>query len=394
MLNFMNPKLLPKITRKPMCTENYEPENLISTNYQEKIRGFIAYPSIKPPVEIEFELICNVNISYIFLKTTVGSHKCSGIEIFVKNNVSTCYFSVGKAVNYDAESLIFCNSKQYSQAKPPDNPQLGNFQLFFFKNGTVKSYSNACKVKILIFKTERSVPCLASIEIWGRPSKNCSQKTIDTINRLVQSDSKQLQIPGNSNSNETDNFTIPEEFKDDLTYELMTIPFTLPCGKTIDQTTLEKYHENEKSFGRKPGDPFTGIKFTDRLKPILNVGLKSRIDMFLLKNSDRSETFNLKRTLRTKVQTDKRPKISEHFSGNSDLDVLIEKAKSYPGFTAFTCVNSSKNICENCKHTFEYVYELPCKHYFCRKCLLDICKDLCTKCTRRFVNSEVRKVHF
>lgn len=56
----------------------------------------------------------------------------------------------------------------------------------------------------------------------------------------------------------------------------MSIPYTLPSGKTIDQSTLDKHIENENQFGRKPCDPFTGIKFSDTMKPVLNMPLKSR----------------------------------------------------------------------------------------------------------------------
>jgi U-box domain-containing protein 5 len=34
---------------------------------------------------------------------------------------------------------------------------------------------------------------------------------------------------------------IPPEFYDPLTYEIMTLPVLLPCGQTVDRTTLHRY---------------------------------------------------------------------------------------------------------------------------------------------------------
>jgi hypothetical protein len=34
---------------------------------------------------------------------------------------------------------------------------------------------------------------------------------------------------------------IPEDFLDSITFEIMTVPMRLPCGKNIDQLTLEKH---------------------------------------------------------------------------------------------------------------------------------------------------------
>ncbi|CAH1134908.1 unnamed protein product [Ceutorhynchus assimilis] len=388
MINFLDPKLLPKITRKPLCTETYEADNLISESYADKIRGFIAFPSIKPPVEIEFDLLCNVNISHILLNTTVGNQQCTGIEIFAKAS-SDEYISLAKAF-YDNQGLILCNARKYSKSQPP----LGyneNIELRFFKGIAHKTFMNAKCIKIVIFKTKKSVPCLSRVEIWGTPSKTCSKKTIETVYKL----NNRPNIPKLTNSEvEKDTFEIPNDFKDDLTYELMTIPYTLPCGKTIDQTTLDKHVEIENSFSRKPCDPFTGKKFTDTLKPILNVALKSRIDMFLLQNSHRAETFGLKRTLRTVIvannnkcqKLDKNPK--------DDLDSLIQNAKSDPSFVSFN-VSRESNLCNLCKITCDYLYEIPCKDVFCRNCLLEICKNcICVQCDKLFVKSDVKKIDF
>ncbi|KAG5891376.1 hypothetical protein JTB14_020108 [Gonioctena quinquepunctata] len=271
--------------------DGYEVDNLISENFSDRNRGFIAYSAIKPPVEIEFEFICPINIHFIKLDTVVGSQKCSGIEIYAKSR-SSSYTSICRSV-FNKAGVYFCNSRKYSKVTPPDGFNENN-ELAFFKSNTFKCFLDAASIKVVIFRTEKSVPCLGSVDVWGTVSKSCSAVTANTIKRLV---SKAEMPKINSESTELDEFKIPEDFKDELTYEIMTVPMTLPSGKTVDQSTLEKHIQSEISFSRKPCDPFTGIKFTDKLKPLVNLALKSRIDMFVLQNSQRPEFSNMGRTL-------------------------------------------------------------------------------------------------
>jgi U-box domain-containing protein 5 len=77
----------------------------------------------------------------------------------------------------------------------------------------------------------------------------------------------------------------------------MTQPITLPSGKVIDQTTLEKHEQNEAIWGRPLSDPFTCIPFNENHKPVMATALKSRIDKFLLDNSNMNEIKNIPRVL-------------------------------------------------------------------------------------------------
>jgi len=51
---------------------------------------------------------------------------------------------------------------------------------------------------------------------------------------------------------------MPLEFLDAITHEVMTCPLLLPCGQTVDKTTLDRYCKEEAVWGRAPSDPFTG----------------------------------------------------------------------------------------------------------------------------------------
>lgn len=386
--NFLDSKLLPKISCKTPSTENYEIENLISDNYAKRIRGFIAYPAIKPPITIEIEFLCPINLFYILLKTTVGTQKCTGIEIFAKNSLVP-FTSICKAV-YDKNGIIFCNSRKYSADKPPPNYN-ENHHLAFFKSNKFRIFLNTTAIRIVIFRTERSVPCLGGIEVWATTSKFCPPVTVQTIERIMNRTVSEPQ-----SSKVDDEFLIPDDFKDDLVCELMTIPMTLPCGKTIDQTTLDKHIENEAIYGRKPCDPFTGIKFTEKCKPVLNVALKSRIDMFLLKHSNKPQTFGLKRMLGGRINNERETKrIKMDNETANDLDAAIEKAKSQLNYISFVNHDDEKIVCGICQNVQDFYYEIPCKHLYCRNCLLGICTELkCSVCNRKFQKSDVTKVNY
>lgn len=86
----------------------------------------------------------------------------------------------------------------------------------------------------------------------------------------------------------------------------MTQPVTLPSGKIIDQSTLEKHGHNEAIWGRTPSDPFTGLKFSDNRKPIAATALKVRIDKFLLDNCDAGEIKVLPRVLGSAFRNSRR----------------------------------------------------------------------------------------
>jgi hypothetical protein len=47
-----------------------------------------------------------------------------------------------------------------------------------------------------------------------------------------------------------DSVSIPSEFIDLITNEIMVLPVLLPSGKSIDKSTLDKYLANEAQWGR------------------------------------------------------------------------------------------------------------------------------------------------
>lgn len=54
---------------------------------------------------------------------------------------------------------------------------------------------------------------------------------------------------------------VPEQFLDELTFEVMVLPMLLPSGHCVDQSTLDRLGQSDSTYGRPPTDPFTGMIF-------------------------------------------------------------------------------------------------------------------------------------
>lgn len=141
-----------------------------------------------------------------------------------------------------------------------------------------------------------SVPAIGKVEIWGQPSTICRPGDLEyalSIQEKIQTGSviKTTTAIRNRTTENSKNHTLlsyscsaslPEDFIDPITCELMTVPVLLPSGHNIDTSTLEKHTTAERSWGRLPSDPFTGKVFSGTSKPVPNSALKVRIDKFLL----------------------------------------------------------------------------------------------------------------
>lgn len=170
-----------------------------------------------------------------------------------------------------------------------------------------------------------SVPCLGAVEVFGQPAQNSGTFVMNYM-RIITSRlkeerkevcngffevltpaedfdgqspctaitserSEQVSSKEGGSSPLTDH--VPEDFIDPITLNIMTLPVLLPSGTTIDNTTLERHINSEKSWGRPPSDPFTGLPLGSKVVP--NATLKFRIDNFLL--SSKVHVGNLGRTV-------------------------------------------------------------------------------------------------
>ncbi|XP_056274693.1 RING finger protein 37 isoform X2 [Pseudoliparis swirei] len=131
---------------------------------------------------------------------------------------------------------------------------------------------------------------LKALAVWGQPARCCPAEEVERIKRIHEAGERRpprpvifapsvgrIQPPASPG-----NLSIPEEFLDQITQEVMLLPMLLPSGVSVDSSTLEEHQKREATWGRPPNDPFTGVPFTSTSQPLPNPQLKSRIDHFVL----------------------------------------------------------------------------------------------------------------
>ena len=375
LVNFLHPFFKSRVDCDVVSSDGYSVGNLVSMDFRELSRGFLAAHFIKPPALLLFQLPFPIHVESMIIKPKVGSQISSGLAILVagiatkrvpsgkgdsSNNKSTQLLKKkrtkklkqellsdsNKVENSQPGSAVCCQNrleKETSIHIPNHNYELditpgsakGEHSQFFsqiawlndregktihiqnklfqqrspvqgfnpagrsdFQEGEFQRPYLLQKVTHVALKIARlsgsSVPAIGKVEIWGQPSAVCKPgvleyalgiqekiqagaavKTTVIINRTTENSKNDSLLSYSSSS-------LPEDFIDPITCELMTVPVLLPSGHNIDTTTLEKHITAERSWGRLPSDPFTGKVFSDTSKPVPNSALKVRIDKFLL----------------------------------------------------------------------------------------------------------------
>lgn len=321
-VDFVSPISL-DVTSSSLAADGYSFENLLTK------KPFRAEYFVKPPVAIVFKPKINIDIYAFSLQLEVGQHKSRGIRIDLESSDSSHPDTVCKTFT-DKSSLLVKNNGFYSNRKwaqvglklPPlrvdDSCQVVNIPCRKTKNLT---HISRIVVTILACSSS-SIPCLNSISIWACPSKYDAH-SFQMVRKLLQPSSTSstasssrpsslFSVPairpfyGSSSSSDQQlgpsyylqshatardsddnqplaNLSIPEEFIDPLTNEIMSRPVTLPCGTNVDSQSLEEYIKKEREWGREPNDPFTRVAFSDKSYPVPNDKLKQRIECFVEK---------------------------------------------------------------------------------------------------------------
>ena len=323
MINFCSSSLKPNVATDTISSDGYEVTNLISNDPSKKKMGFMAYHTIKPPVSTTFNLFCDVNISHLILWAQVGCQKSTGFEILakrskisIKGNNQHRRIALGDVEENSIGIIFYRKICSPSYLKSTEHLRGFTRRTLFEDEYLV---NNIASLQIKIIKTNGCVPALARVEVWGYPSKSYSQKRCEKIYKMWKSEPKKSlpslyrALPENQSkfsenqenivSLKNSDFVIPDEFLDSITCSLMVLPMILPCGKVVDQSTLEKHKESEANWGRGPSDPFTGRLFTEKCQPVLATALKARIDKFLVDHSENEELWTVPRTVGKKTQS-------------------------------------------------------------------------------------------
>lgn len=425
-----------------------------------------AYRVVKPPVELEFRLCCTIELCSIKIWSKIDSLKSTGFEIYANGDDGQSEFrKVASHFNLQENGIIFINDSIITA----DNSGQEDFAVKPFYSSTRNQLRKIRAVKLIIKQTAKCVPVLKRIEIWGRVSRFATKEQKTSVNKAIVE--MNTQVESNSSSEhdgiyangtndvcdesiqtDTPSVTIPEEFLDAITYEIMALPMVLPSGKIIDSSTLVKHTENEEKWGRLPSDPFTGQPYTEARKPVLDVHLKSQIDSFLLKNCDMPEismaartvgSISKRRKLAPAYEFENRrfKAIKTEFPSNTknhspqlttvrtatatlpnpssslsslpppsssaslatsqqkaqSLDEAIRRVLKVGKYTAVSdnCMQlGDTNNCFQCSGSVNnLLYTITtCSHLICRKCLIDKNLNTC-KCGMAFNNINVKKYH-
>ncbi|XP_051889610.1 RING finger protein 37 [Pristis pectinata] len=331
MINLCLPNFNPRIQCNKVCADGYEVSNLISADPVKRKCGFRAEYFIKPPLHVTVSFPFNVELCRIDLEVSVGFQNSLGLDIYTCRTCSQTmtwsenslqnsqpagpafsdndvFTLVGKVVLKNQNKVSF-RHKAY-KPRPPFNefnePSAvdNHTSVQDLWNKGQFSLTNVNHLRICItYVSGGSLPCLRKVDIWGQPSRSSPRKLIEHIFKVYQEHKAEQSVPAVNQRNASTALSsntasdslqpdahgslltsesIPEEFLDPITSEIMVLPMLLPSGKVIDQSTLDKYSRSEATWGRVPNDPFTSVPFSRHSKPVPHLTLKARLDYFLL----------------------------------------------------------------------------------------------------------------
>ncbi|XP_051278912.1 RING finger protein 37 isoform X3 [Dicentrarchus labrax] len=197
------------------------------------------------------------------------------------------------------EETRVCFSRSNFRPRPPflslPPPQPANCRQEELWSRGLLSLGAVTQLRVTVpFGGAASALGLKALVVWGQPARCCPAEEVERIKRVYEASERRLPQPVLCSSSVSQskpllqaatppsNLSIPEEFLDPITQEVMMLPMLLPSGVSVDNTTLEEHQKREATWGRPPNDPFTGVPFTSTSQPLPNPQLKSRIDHFVL----------------------------------------------------------------------------------------------------------------
>lgn len=202
---------------------------------------------------------------------------------------------VGRCELRDETKVCFSHSRFRSrhpfQHQPPPPPASCRHEALWSRGAPSLSAVTQLRVA-LPFGGAASALGLKALSVWGQPARCCPAEQVEEI--LKAQEARERQTPRTVSPvcvpkrphrpPASQSSSVPEEFLDPITQELMVLPMLLPSGVSVDHSTLEEYQKREATWGRPPNDPFTSVPFTASSQPLPNPQLKSRIDHFLLQS--------------------------------------------------------------------------------------------------------------
>ena len=312
-MNFCHPAFQPDIECDKACVDGHEVTNLVSGRSGNS-SAFLTESFIKPPVNVTVRFPCNVDLARIVLNSAHGAQRSCGFDIYsycgkrrsswllddvpmTRADKDECkiFSPIGKGIAEDASVFCFVNGRyrERHQIGPRMSSRLqssSTFSEFALANRYPKHTSSVSELTIRITRVAGSGVCaIRWLEIWGQPSYCCSPEVVTKVEMIKAGlvtpppvTEFTQSVSSHERTEEKIATGIPPEFIDPITQELMSVPVLLPSGNSVDQSTADRYIQEEAKWGRAPSDLFTGVVFSAAHKPVPNAGLKMRIDKFLL----------------------------------------------------------------------------------------------------------------
>ena len=331
--NIVNWGIKPFITNAELScvtVDGLEIENLFSQDPLVRSKGVRVESFVRPPVSLKLTFILPINLTHILIKTRLDDKETCRLRLSVGKE--TALKDCGCFVYSTIRLPLILHNKQWSKRENPSS--------FMLPNKVVGSQVHAkllCQeitsqpLKITFNPTTLNIEFLHCsgpkplaiqyIEIWGHLSKSATveqkkrfeqvvhsllskesmgssssssvstklynvdcddtsnERSHDTLSLSSTSTSTRsrnaAEVPSVSEANET-----PSKFLDALTYEVMLLPHILPSGYYVDQSSIDKSRELDLMNGRPPSDPFTGIPYSEHLRPTFCPELKAELDLY------------------------------------------------------------------------------------------------------------------
>ncbi|KAJ8413965.1 hypothetical protein AAFF_G00065630 [Aldrovandia affinis] len=374
-VNFCLPHFETTVDCNKLSADGYDVSNLLSGDPRVRGRGFKLEYFLRPPVRVTlcFQVrveVCRVDVELWPPGMDLGRasrgleiHTCSTFPTLATPTALPSGQHLGRGQEGDnfllvgrcelKDELSVCFSQPRFQPRPPfphapPEPPARARRAELWSRGP-QSLGTVTQLRVsLLYGGAGSALGLRALAVWGRPARCCPPLETERIARAhwnslrpprPKSTPPSLESPSPIDAPKQDPHgaetptTIPEEFLDPLTQEVMSLPVLLPSGAMVDSSTLEEYQRQEATWGRSPNDPFTGVPFSPDSQPLHCPQLKGRIDLFVLRGGGGREG----RLGRAVQQEQPRP------------SRLTERPPALPGTPPHPQTSGDKHVCPPAK---------------------------------------------
>jgi len=331
LVNFAREDLGTTITSSCVYDDDYPPSNLVSTDQSLRFRGYRVERFIRPPVQLQLDFAVPILLQSVCIQLSQLADHSTTANLFLPRTVSV---KISSGIVLKGNSVIRLINRDLSDELIKPQTALGSFlQLQKEEEGKLRNTHTLQGVTSLVLKIQHSSsyqpPAVKNLEVWGlfdhqrRYNKEEIQKysaVVKTWQKVERSGeffvpsmyisgaqptltsqqldnhcstsgtsvtSQHIKSPtteASSDNGQSVSVVIPDNYLDEITYEIMLVPMLLPSGHYVDQSTIDKFTDTENSWGRPSADPFTGVPFSSSSKPKFCASLKTHIDKFVTQN--------------------------------------------------------------------------------------------------------------